>query len=415
MFALVDCNTFYASCEQIFDPSLAGKPVVVLSNNDGCIIARNAEAKALGIPGMVPYFQLKAQLQQQRVKVFSSNYELYGDISARVMQLLEPFATDMEIYSIDEAFLRVHADDLQAHGTAIKDTLWRSARMPVCVGLAPTKTLAKLANRVAKKSKRFGGVCVLDTTARQRWALARCTPQDIWGIGSRLNDRLAQLGIVTALQLVDANPKWLRRHFSVDLERTLRELNGESCLDLELETAPRKDIISTRSFSKRVSELDELQQSVSAYAARACEKLRAQKGVARLLWVYLERKDVAGAFVQRQRWTELPCYTDDTRMIAQAVSQAVATIFQPGQHYRKAGVGLVDVRTRKYEQRDFFAPEQSEQSQRLMQLLDRINQRYGKHTLALANEGIQPKWAMKRDHLSPRYTTRWNELPVIRC
>lgn len=415
MFALVDCNTFYASCEQIFDPSLAGKPVVVLSNNDGCIIARNAEAKALAIPGMVPYYQVKEQLQRQQVKIFSSNYELYGDISARVMQLLEPFATEMEIYSIDEAFLRVHADDLQAHGMAIKDMLWRSARMPVCVGLAPTKTLAKLANRVAKKSKRFGGVCMLDTQTRWRWALARCTPQDIWGIGTRINERLAQLGITTALQLADANAKWLRRHFSVELERTQRELNGEACLDLELVTEPRKDIICTRSFSKRVSELDELQQSISAYAGRACEKLRAQNGVAKQLWVYLERKDAYGNFMQRQQWVELPCYTDDTRTIAKGAAQAVAAIFQSDQHYRKAGMGLVDVRTRKFEQRDFFAPEQSAQSQRLMQVLDRVNQRYGKHTLTIANEGIKPQWAMKRDHLSPRYTTRWRELPVIRC
>ncbi|HTR00536.1 MAG TPA: Y-family DNA polymerase [Candidatus Acidoferrum sp.] len=415
MFALVDCNTFYASCEQIYDPSLAGKPVVVLSNNDGCIISRNAEAKALDIPGMQPYYQVRSLLEKHRVKIFSSNYELYGDISARVMQLLEPFATELEVYSIDEAFLRVQTSDLHAHGKAIKDTLWRSARMPACVGLAPTKTLAKLANRAAKKIKKLDGVCVLDTPDKWRWLMARLSPVEVWGIGGRLTEQLAKLGITTILQLVDADPKWLRRRFNVELERTLRELNGEPCLDLELEREPRKDIICTRSFSRQVTELHELEQAVSAYAARACEKLRAQDGVAKQLWVFVERKDVSGDFVRRQNWIELPHFTDDTRMVAHYATLAMQQVFQRGLRYRKAGMGLVDVHTRKFEQRDLFSATQSEQSQRLMQMLDRVNHRYGKHTLTLANAGIQPQWAMKRDFLSPRYTTRWDDLPVIAC
>ena len=415
MYALVDCNTFYASCEQIFNPALLGKPVVVLSNNDGCVISRNAEAKALAIPGMVPYYQVKAALQKHQVKIFSSNYELYGDISARVMQLLEPFASDMEVYSIDEAFLLVHTDDLHAHGKAIKDALWQSARMPVCVGLAPTKTLAKLANRAAKKIGKLNGVCVLDHADKWRWLLARTSPVDLWGVGSRITAHLERLGIRTALQLADSNPKMLRRQFSVVLERTLRELNGEACLDLDLEVAPRKDIICTRAFSYKVSELAELQQAVSLYAARACEKLRLQHGVARQLWVYLERRDPKLGFIQRQQWVQLPCFTDDTRVIAHHAAVAVQQMFKSGLQYRKAGLGLVDIRTRKYEQQDFFAAQQSAQSQELMQMLDRINHRYGKHTLALANAGITPSWAMKRDYLSPRYTTRWGELPVVRC
>ncbi len=415
MFALVDCNTFYASCEQIFNPGLIGKPVVVLSNNDGCIISRNAEAKALHVPDMVPYFQVKALLERHQVRIFSSNYELYGDVSARVMQLLEPFASDMEVYSIDEAFLLVHSADLQAHGKAIKDQLWQCARMPVCVGLAPTKTLAKLANRAAKKISKLQGVCVLDTSDKWRWLLARMSPKDIWGVGSQLTLHLQQLGIHTALQLADSNPKMLRRRFSVVLERTIRELNGEACLDLELELAPRKDIICTRAFSYKVSELAELEQAISLYAARACEKLRKQNGVARQLWVYLERNDPELGLVQRQRWIELPYFSDDTRLVAGHAAAALRQLFLPGLRYRKCGIGLVDIRTRKYEQQDFFAAQQSAQSQQLMKVVDRINLRYGKHTLALANAGIEPAWAMKRDFLSPRYTTRWNELPVVRC
>ncbi len=415
MYALVDCNTFYASCEQIFRPELAGQPVVVLSNNDGCIIARNAEAKALAVPDLVPYFQVKALLERHQVRIFSSNYELYGDVSARVMQLLEPFASDMEVYSIDEAFLRVHAADHHAHAKAIKDELWQSARMPVCVGVAPTKTLAKLANRAAKKIKKLGGVCVLDHAEKWRWLLARMSPKDIWGVGSQLTLQLQQLGIRTALQLADSNPKMLRHQFSVVLERTIRELNGEACLDLELELAPRKDIVCTRAFSYKVSELAELQQAISLYAARACEKLRKQNGVVRQLWVYLERNDAQLGLVQRQRWIQLPYCSDDTRLIAQHAAAALQQLFVSGLRYRKCGIGLVDIRTRKFEQQDFFAAQQSVQSQALMQVLDRINQRYGKHTLTLANAGIAPQWAMKRDYLSPRYTTRWNELPVVRC
>jgi len=419
VYALVDCNTFYASCETIFRPDLRGKPILVLSNNDGCIISRNAEAKALQMPDLVPYFQVREQAKRLGCRVFSSNYELYGDISARVMHLLEHEAEELEVYSIDEAFLRLpslasHGDYTQ-QGRRICELLLTQVGMPVCVGVAPTKTLAKLANRAAKKIKRFKGVCVLDSTEKWQWLLARISPKDIWGVGGRITARLQELGITTALQLAQADPKLIRRHFSVVLERTLRELNGEACLDLEQEPAPRKEIICTRSFSYRITELGELQQAISLYATRACEKLRQQQGLTANVWVYLESFDKQVGYLHRQRAIQLPHMTNDTRLIAAMASAALPALYRSGLRYKKCGIGLLDIRTRHYEQQDLFAAQQSLQSRELMQVVDRVNQRYGRHTVQLASTGVQAQWRMKRDFLSPRYTTRWADIPKVSC
>jgi len=417
MFALVVCNTFYASCETIFDPSVRGKPIVVLSNNDGCIISRNKEAKALGIPGMLPFFQVRRQVEEAGCHIFSSNYELYGDISARVMKLMEPFATDMEIYSIDEAFLRLPGERFGSYheqGHRIKDMLWQHIRMPVCAGIAPTKTLSKLANHAAKKIPRLDGVCVLDTPAKWEWLLARVPLEDIWGIGKRIQRRLHDMGIHNALQLARSNPKWLRRRFSVIMEKTIRELNGESCLDLELAPEPKKEIICSRSFSYKVTELHELQQAISLYAARAGEKMRKQNGLTANLWIYLESFQNGQRFY-RQRLVTLPHLTNDTRLIARAGADALETIYRPGIRYKKCGIGLLDLRTSQYEQLDFYAPRQPEKSRTLMQTVDRINERFGRYTVQLANSGVQPKWLMSRNFKSPSYTTRWADIPVIKC
>lgn len=415
LFALVDCNTFYASCEKIFRPDLTHKPVLVLSNNDGCIISRDRIAKTLNIPELVPFFQVKARVEQLGCQVFSSNYELYGDISARVMSLLEPYATAMEVYSIDEAFLQVKAENYQAHGQAIKEMLWKNVRMPVCVGMAPTKTLAKLANRAAKKILRLDGVCVLDTPAKWEWLLARMPVKEVWGVGSRLSKRLEALQIHSALQLAKAEQKWLRRKFSVLLERTIQELNGHPCLDLELEPAPRKAIISTRSFSYKVTQLEELKQAVCSYATRACEKLRGQNGLTQDIWVSLEGFDAHWGRSVRQAFKTLPHLSNDTRQIAQVGQQAITELYQPGVRYKKCGIGLMDIRTQTYEQTDLFNPQQSEKSRTLMSVMDHINSRYGKETVQLAGAGLQPKWSMRRDYMSPRYTTRWSDIPVVKC
>jgi len=415
LFALVDCNTFYASCEKIFRPDLDGQPVLVLSNNDGCIISRDRIAKTLNIPELVPFFQVKALVEKLGCQVFSSNYELYGDISARVMALLEPYASAVEVYSIDEAFLQVCATDYQAHGMEIKNMLWRDVRMPVCVGMAPTKTLAKLANRAAKKMPRLNGVCVLDTPQKWEWLLARISTQDIWGVGSRLSARLKSLNIHNALQLARAERKWLRKKFSVVLERTIQELNGVPCLDLELEPAPRKEIVCTRSFSYKITELDELLQAIASYASRACEKLRMQQGLTQNIWVYLESFDKQVGYFNRQSVRALPHLTNDTRQIVEVGQRAISELYRPGLRYKKCGIGLLDVRAQTYEQADLFNPQQSEKSRTLMAVMDNINQRYGKQTVQLAGAGLQPKWAMRREYMSPRYTTRWSDIPVIRC
>lgn len=415
MFALVDCNTFYASCEQIYNPAVRGKPIVVLSNNDGCIISRNAEAKALNIPGLVPFYQVKTMIERNNIHIFSSNYELYGDISARVMKLLEPYATEIEVYSIDEAFLDLHCTDYKSHAKAIKNMLFKEAGMPVCVGIAPTKTLSKLANHAAKKMQTLEGVCVLDQANKWEWLLKRVATNEIWGIGKQISNKLHGLGIHNALELAQANPKILRRHFSVVLERTVRELNGEPCLNLDTEPVPRKEIISTRSFSYKVTELSELQQAVSLYASRACEKLRSQNGLTANLWIYLEISGQQGGLFKRHKMIQLPYLTNDTRQIASQASAAISEIYQAGMRYKKCGIGLLDVRTKKYEQQDLFAPRQSAQSRKVMKVLDQVNRRYGKHSMHLANTGIHPQWTMKRDYMSPAYTTRWKDIPLIRC
>ncbi len=415
MYALVDCNTFYASCEAVFNPAIRNEPVVVLSNNDGCIISSNAKAKALNIPDMLPFFQVETLVKKNNVHIFSSNYELYADISARVMCVMEPYSTEIEVYSIDEAFLRLPGCDYHSHGKEIKNILWQQIRMPVCVGIAPTKTLAKLANHAAKKIQKLNGVCVLNEKHKWEWLLAQITCDKIWGVGRRICQRLHHFGIHNALQLAQVNPKYLRLHFSVMLERTIRELNGEACLDLELETAPRKEIFCTRSFSYKITRLNELQQAISLYADRVCEKLRKQNGLSATLWIYLEGFDKKVGHFCPQRIVKLPFLTNDTKQVASTAAKTLAQIYQPGIRYKKCGIGLLDVCTKKHEQKDFFNQQQTEKSRKLMHVIDQINQRYGKHTVKLLNSGIQPKWMMKRAYMSPRYTTCWKDIPVAQC
>lgn len=417
MYALVDCNTMYASCEQIFRPSLAGKPVVVLSNNDGCIVARNAQAKALGIPDLEPYFKQRALLERHQVNVFSSNYELYGDISRRVMNILGDMAGDIEQYSIDEAFLQILSTtkNYDAFGHQAKDRLLQWVGMPVCVGIAPTKTLAKLANRAAKKIKRFSGVCTLDSPEKWEWILHRVATQDIWGVGSKISARLAGLGIRTGYELAKADPKYLRKHFSVVLERTARELNGEPCLPLEMEPAAKKEIVCSRSFGHKITQCQQLQEAVGQYAVRAAEKLRRQNGQTALVWVWVESSRFAGSFYAKQKMVKLENFTNDSREIASAARSAVAQLFRPGVPFHKAGVGLLELKDSKHEQLHLFTPQQSAKSRRLMDSLDTINKKFGRGTLSLACEGVNAPWAMARQLKSPSYTTRWSDIPRVKC
>lgn len=417
MYALVDGNSFYASCEQIFRPDLKGKPVVVLSNNDGCIVARNAAAKALGIPDLEPYFKQKDLLDKHGVHVFSSNYELYGDISRRMMDILGSMVGDIEVYSIDEAFLQLLSTtkDYKAFGQRLKDSVGRDIGMPVCAGIAPTKTLAKLANRAAKKIPVLNGVCAMDTKAKQEWVLKRFETRAIWGVGARISARLAEMGITTAYQLSQASPKHLRKHFSVVLERTVRELNGEPCIPLDEEPAPKKEIICSRSFSHKIHTALELQQAMSKYADRACEKLRQQDGLTSMFMIFVESSRFKGPQYSNQKIVKLDRYTNDTRVISTAASQAAGELFRPNVPFHKCGILLMELKERQPEQLHFFTPQQTTESRQLMKSLDAVNQRFGRGTLTLANQGINPSWKMARERMSPRYTTNWNELPLVRA
>jgi len=415
MIALVDCNSFYASCEQVFRPDLRDKAVVVLSNNDGCIIARSAHAKALGIPDLEPYFKQKALLEKHGVTVFSANFRLYGDISNQVMNTLLCFSPQVEQYSIDEMFLNMDGitKDFSACGVEMRKRLWREVRMPVGVGMAPTKTLAKLANHAAKKIKR-DGVAVLDEAAKWQWLQQRLPTVKIWGVGKRLSQRLSRLGIHSALELAQADPKWVRRHTSVDVERTICELNGEVCYRLEEQPAAKKEIFVTRSFGEKTGSLTELQRHISRYAAAAAEKLRAQHSLCHAIYVFVHTSLFAANYYTNSCVLRLPQASSDSRLLIQQARLAMIRLYRPNKSFAKCGIGLLELRAQNRYQHDLFLPAQSVQTDRLMTTLDRINARYGRDSLIWGAEGLSGKWTMNQQRLSPAYTSKWSELPVIR-
>ncbi len=416
MLALVDCNSCYASCEKIFRPDLRDKPVVVLSNNDGFVVARSAEAKALGIGGLEPFFKIEPILRRHRVAIFSSNYPLYGDISHRVMTTLRQFSPEVEVYSIDEMFLDLQGlqEDWLSYGREIRQTLWRDVRMPVGVGIAPTKTLAKLANRAAKDIPKCEGVCALDTLEKWQWMQRRTPVDKVWGIASRLARRLAGFGVHTAYDLATANSKVLRRHISVNIERTIEELNGVPCIPLEEQPPAKKQIYCTRSFGERLTELPLMLQAITLYASRAAEKLRTQQSLAATIHVFIQTSPFDPHPFSRSTVAQLPYPTDDSREIVHLAKRCVEYLFTPGPRYLKAGIGLIELVPRLHLQQDMFHAGQPARAGVLMQTLDKANQRYGRGTLFLGAEGIQKKWTMRQAYTSPAYTTRWGELPVIK-
>lgn len=417
MFALVDCNSCYASCEQIFRPDLRGQPIVVLSNNDGCIVAKNKEAKTLGIRGFDPYFKLKSFLEQNNVQVFSSNYPLYGDTSNRVMQTLRDYSPEVEVYSIDEMFLQLDGinTDLKSYGQSMRQRLWREVRMPVGVGIAPTKTLAKLANHAAKKINKTEGVCVLDQAHKWQWLQQRLPVGQVWGIGSRMEKRLRALNIETIADLAAADGKQLRRQFSVGIEKTIAELNGESCLALEEAPPPKQQIYCTRSFGQKVYQQRELEQAVCLYAGRAAEKLRAQNSLAKTLHVFIQTSRHGDDYYYNSVTVQLPHPSSDSRIIESRARHATQQLFRAGYAYAKAGVGIVELCGSENLQRDIFSPGQSAKSEALMTAIDSINRKFGRHTAHIASEGVHGRWTMQQQLLSPAYTTRWSDIPRVRC
>lgn len=419
-FALVDCNNFYASCEKLFRPDLKLTPVVVLSNNDGCVVARSKEVKQLGIKMGVPFFKLQDEVARHGIVAFSSNYALYADISSRVMTTLEELSPKLEIYSIDEAFLDLtgvnHCIELTAFGQQIQHIIYQWVGISVGVGIAPTKTLAKLANHAAKTYPATQGVVDLTDPARQRKLMAITPVEDVWGVGRQLSKHLKAIGIDTALKLADVEPAWIKKQFNVVLERTVRELNGQSCLKLEDVTPVKKQIICSRSFGERIIDKQMMSEAIASYASRATEKLRHQKQYARSLTVFIRTNPFSEteAYYSNSATYQFPIPTDDTRDMLEQARILIDMIWRQGYRYMKGGVMLNDFYDKGVYQADLFCNTKiRENSKPLMHILDEIN-RSGKGKVWFAGEGTTRKWSMKRDHLSPAYTTNWKELPIVK-
>jgi DNA polymerase V len=422
-FALVDVNNFYVSCERVFNPKLEGTPIVVLSNNDGCAVARSNEVKALGVKMGTPWFKMKDLAREQGILAFSSNYTLYGDMSNRVVQILRDFAPDTEVYSIDESFLRIETvtplyGGAVAMSQQMRERIKQWTGLPVCVGVGPTKTLAKFANHLAKKNPQFEGVCdlhVIPRPERVRW-MAGIEVGEVWGVGGRIARRLEVMGIHTVLDLRNASPKEMRRHFGVVMERTCNELRGISCLALDDIAQPKQQIMSSRSFGRPVETIEELRESLASYLSRAAEKLRHQRSVAGAVYV----------FIQTNRFNKDEQYnagltvpmsepTDDTLTLTAAALAGLEVMYRSGYRYKKAGVMLTLLSDKHARQASIFDNlVVTQRSTKLMTALDMINRDHGCGTVRSGVSGFTQHWAMRNENRSPRYTTRWDELPTVR-
>lgn len=418
MFALVDANSFYCSAEQVFRPDWRGKPIVVLSNNDGCVVAANKQAKAAGVEKFKAFFEVRELCQRAGVIALSSNYELYGDLSAKMMQIIGRFAPEQHIYSIDESFLsfrRVYPaiKDLTSQGAAIRRAVWKEARLPVCVGIGPTLTLAKAANHAAKKLEGFYGVCVIDSEQRRQLILEQMAVGDVWGIGRRISARLEQMDIRSAWQLSKMPPQLARKQFSIEIERTVRELSGLQCKLWDEARADKKQIFSTRSVGERITDVNSLSQAIAKHVGIATAKARKQGCLTSAVLVFANNSPYDERPVGFKQIVRFPVPTNCSAVITSAVSQVVPELYRPGVRYYKIGVGLLDLISDVHYQPDLFAPAPADP--RLMQACDALNNRYGSSTLFLAAQGIEQKWAMRRQLLTPQYTTKWAHLPKISC
>lgn len=420
--ALIDCNNFYVSCERVFNPKLENKPVIVLSNNDGCVIARSNEVKDLGIKMGEPWFKLEKFAKQHGIQTYSSNYTLYGDMSARVMSILSTFSPKQEVYSIDECFLDLEGfppESLAEYGQTIRKTIKQYTGIPVCVGIADTKTLAKLANHCAKKGFAGNdGVCDFNRLSRTELnSLFESLPvEEIWGVGRRISERLQQLGITSVQAFKTTDPEYIRSQFSVVLQRTVEELNGIPCIELEDAHTPRQQIVVSRSFGMPVTTLDDLSESVAYYATRAAEKLRKDGSVASAICVYIQTNPFKAEEPQYQRSeiVPIPNPTDDTAKLVGAARKGLEAIYRPGYRYKKSGVMLMGLQPKSILQTDLFTDTQAQaKTDERMKVMDAINKRMGKGAITLAATGTQQRWAMRRDRKSPAYTTDWNELVVV--
>ncbi|NVJ65993.1 MAG: Y-family DNA polymerase [Gammaproteobacteria bacterium] len=416
-YALCDVNSFYVSCERMFRPDLATKPVIVLSNNDGCIISISDEAKALGIKMAVPYHEAKHIIEKHQITTFSSNYGLYGDISSRFNHVLRQYCDQVAPYSVDESFLCFEGFQgcLLEHSAKIKHELQRTLSLPVCIGLAPTKTLAKIANHYAKKHKdSTSGIIDLSCEQQRQWVLKQTPVRKIWGIGSRLAVKLVHQGIHSAWELHNADFKVLQRMFSVNMERMVLELRGESCLTFNQLPAAKKSILNSRSFGKPITSYYDLKEALCYHATRCSEKLRAQNSMASTitLFLYAKKSHQSRSYNHHPQITvRFPEATDDTGLFVQAVEKGLRKLFKQDYKYKKAGVMLNGLSEKTGHQPDLFVglPKRPE----LMQSLDKINQRYGKDTAKFASLGFHKNWAMRANSFSAHYTSRWQDILKI--
>jgi DNA polymerase V len=418
VFALIDCNSFYASCERVFRPDLAKVPIVVLSNNDGCVIARSYDAKPFIKMGE-PYFQIKHKLKQHGIVPFSSNYALYGDMSERVMTLIESMVPAVEIYSIDEAFADLTGiEGLDALGRQMRARVFQCTGIPVGVGIAHTKTLAKLANHTAKRLQaQTGGVVNITDPLKRDWVLRNTDVSEVWGVGRKMKLHLDTMGVKTAMDLAKADPWTLRKKFSVVIEKTARELAGTSCLELDEPDPPKQEICCSRMFGKRLTELPPIKEALATYMMRASEKLRAQGSLCKKVRVCIrtgmfnpeEAKYANGVVV------DLPYPTDDVRLLTKAAVDAVDHIYRPGFKYSKAEVMLLSLCNPGEYTDDLFAVSQPTEATRVMTVLDQINDRWGRGTLRSASVPTNPDWGMRREMMSQSYTTKLDQLWSVAC
>ena len=431
-YALVDGNNFYVSCERVFNPKLEGRPVVVLSNNDGCAVARSDEAKALGIKMGVPWFQIRDLMEQHGGIALSSNYALYADMSRRMMSAIGQYCPEQEVYSIDESFLRFSGFqhwDLTLQGTRIRQTVKQWTGIPVGVGIGPTKTLAKLANHLAKRHPDFKphGVCNLQDLPpwQQIRYFTEVAVGEVWGVGRKLAPQLAAMGIQSVQDLKMANPQWIQQRFNVVLARTVRELNGIPCIPLEDAPPAKQQIVSSRSFGHPVTHLEDLLEAVSSHAARAAEKLRHGNQAAGTLQVFIGTNPFKPDDPQYHPGATVPFTlpTADTSKLIQAARAGLTRIYRKGYRYKKAGVMLMDLGPVNMRQGELFASEgtalpsitsnSTESRAKLLALMDAANQYLGRGTLRFAAEGVAQPWKMRRDRVTPAYTSDWGSLLVV--
>jgi DNA polymerase V len=415
--ALVDCNSFYVSCERLFNPRIRKKPVVVLSNNDGCIISRSNEAKALGIKMGEPYFKAKDIIIKNKVEVFSSNYSLYGDLSRRVMRTLKRFNTEIEVYSIDEAFIDLSNfpdQDIEKVGKEIRETVLKWTGIPTSIGIAKTKTLSKIANHIAKK--KISGVTSLIGIENIDPILEKIDINDVWGVGKQLTKFYQKNGIYNAKQLKNKSNSWIKKSSNVLSSRTAMELRGIPCISLETTTAKRKSCVVSRSFGKRVEKFQELKEAVASYCLNASEKIRSESLVTKAITVFVRTSPFQRNFgyYSNSKTLDFPIATNNSIEIVKAAVSILESIFKNGYQYQKAGVMLTGLRNDDGK-KNLFSSERDQKIGNLMRSIDSTNHRYGRSTLSVASAGVQKKWNMKREYSSKIDTADFYSLPKIRA